>query len=280
MEIYYLGSKGNKIDFMSDDVSAPYPEELFKSEWKYVASSNIGNGEKIKRIYKDVSETELTLEILADTKDEFVEIMNGMHDVFERDIYNLEEGKLYCNGLYKKCFIISRSYSNYDSIMDYTEVKLKILSGYPYWIDEKKHKFGGITNPILSEDGFDYPFAYSYDYSNSLKNQRIVVEGLIPSHFVMIIYGACENPAVSIGSHTYKINTSLITGEYITIDSLNKKIVKTSNYGDKINVFDLRDRTFSNFFEKIPAGASAVTWSGGFGFDITLLRERSEPPWM
>lgn len=279
MEIYYVGSKGDRIDFMSDDVSAPFPEELFASEWSYISSSNIGNGEKIKRIYKEVSETELTLEILADTEEEFVNIMNRMHDVFERDIYNLKEGKLYCNGLYKRCFIIAKNYSNYDLLMDYVEVKLKILAGYPYWIDEKTKRFGGAANSVLSDYGFDYVYDYSYDYSSSLLNQRIVVDGLIPSHFKMIIYGACENPAVSIGTHTYKVNTSLITGEYLTIDTLRKTITKVNNYGEETNVFDLRDRSYPNFFEKISAGASAVAWSGSYGFDIVLFRERSEPPW-
>lgn len=279
MDIRYVGSKGDVIDLMSDDVSAPFPEELYASEWNYVASSNIGNGEKIKRIYKSIGECDLTLEVLADTKEEFENIMEKMHDIFEYDVYNLTEGKLFCNGVYKKCFIIAKNYPNYDPLMDYVEMKLKILSGYPYWINEKTMRFGGITNEIISTEGFDYPHDYLYDYANSLTNQKIAVDGMIPSHFIMTIYGACENPAVSIGYRTYKVNVTIQTGEYLIIDTLNRKIIKVLNYGERVNVFHERDRTYTNFFEKIPAGASAVAWSGGFGFDITLLTERSEPYW-
>ena len=49
-----------------------------------------------------------------------------------------------------------------------------------------------------------------------------------------------------------------------------------------------QDTTISKFsdrnrddyiFEKIPSGSNDVSWDGAFGFDVTLLEERSEPKW-
>ena len=32
-------------------------------------------------------------------------------------------------------------------------------------------------------------------------------------------------------------------------------------------------------FEKIPSGASVLSWEGDFGVDLTIFDERSEPKW-
>ena len=131
----------------------------------------------------------------------------------------------------------------------------------------------------MSTVGFDYAHDYSYDYSNTLINQKIIVPGETPAGFRLIVYGSCDNPTISIGELTYKVNTTLLTGEHLIIDITSKTISKIKNSGEKVNVFDLRDRD-ADFFEKIPAGMHSVAWSGAFGFDVILLIERSEPEWI
>jgi phage-related protein len=92
------------------------------------------------------------------------------------------------------------------------------------------------------------------------------------------IYGACINPAIIIGDHTYKVNCSVNAGEYLTIDSTTKKIYITGTDGTVTNVFSKRDRE-NYIFEKISVGMVTVAWGGGYGFDLILLEERSEPKW-
>ena len=94
----------------------------------------------------------------------------------------------------------------------------------------------------------------------------------------MIIYGACTNPAVYVSGHLYQVNCELGSTDYLTIDSITKKIFVTSNKGAITNVFNLRNRD-SYIFTMIPPGQNVVAWEGDFGIDITLIEERSEPKW-
>jgi hypothetical protein len=52
----------------------------------------------------------------------------------------------------------------------------------------------------------------------------------------------------------------------------------TRNDGTTVNHFNDRNKA-SYIFEKIPPGNNAITWPGGFGFDVILMEERSEPKW-
>lgn len=96
---------------------------------------------------------------------------------------------------------------------------------------------------------------------------------------IMTIYGPCDAPKVTIGTSVYKVNTSLISGEYLEINTETRSIYKTMNNGTKVNLFDDRDRE-NNIFSKVPEGNSVVARSGAFRFDVTLLIKRSEPKWI
>ena len=95
----------------------------------------------------------------------------------------------------------------------------------------------------------------------------------------MTIYGAVDNPQVTVNDYAYQIMTSLESNEYMQIDSRNNTVLKYLANGVVQNVFDLRNKERS-IFEPIPSGNLMVTWSGNFGFDITLFLERSEPVWL
>ena len=75
------------------------------------------------------------------------------------------------------------------------------------------------------------------------------------------------------------------SGSYVTVTSIasRRTIVMTAENGDETNVFDKGRRgTGLNggeyIFQPIPAGDSIVQWSG-FGVDLTVYQEESEPPW-
>jgi phage-related protein len=74
------------------------------------------------------------------------------------------------------------------------------------------------------------------------------------------------------------VNCTVGANEYLTIDSSAKKVFLTAQDGTITNMFNNRNRD-SYVFEKIPTGQNVVSWNGGFGFDIILLEERSEPKW-
>jgi len=93
-----------------------------------------------------------------------------------------------------------------------------------------------------------------------------------------VIYGACENPGITVAGHLYEVAASVAANEYLTIDSVNKTVVLTHTDGTTENCFNLRNRD-SYIFEKMPVGLSEIAVNGDFKFDIVLLEERSEPKW-
>ena len=95
----------------------------------------------------------------------------------------------------------------------------------------------------------------------------------------MIVYGPVNNPSVTIGNHLYNVNCEVDSSEYLVIDSIEREIYIISNFGEKKNVFNKRNNE-SYIFQKINHGINSVIWSGGFGFDITVYDERSEPEWI
>lgn len=234
-------------------------------------------GEKVQGFYKDAAQYELTLTFRG-SLEERKKQLNDIHESFERDIINEKPGTIYYGDYHIEAYVISSDTGVSDDKTCWSDCDVALYCPYPFWTKEITNRYGGATNKILSDYGLDYDYDYKYDYASSLINQKIIIEGEIPASFKMIIYGSCENPTISIGTLTFKVNTSIGTGEYIVIDSIQKTITKVANSGEKINIFNERDRE-SDFFEKIPAGTHSVAWSGGFGFDIIAVIERSEPEW-
>lgn len=126
--------------------------------------------------------------------------------------------------------------------------------------------------------GFDYPYEYDLEYGVQTGGRNITNDTFTGNAFRILIYGAVINPTVIIGGHAYTVNGAVGEGETLTIDSMTKTITLTTANGTKINYFDKRDRQ-NYIFQPIQPGQNAVTWSGDFGFELTVIEERSEPKW-
>lgn len=277
MEIYYVGHEGDKIDLMSDLISLPYPEELLSNSWSYSTGDRVGNSRKVQEIYKDVTEQSLTIEILADEQDEFRRLLNEIHDIFEKDIRNLEEGRIYFGEWYKKCFVISKDFANYDYLLDYTQINAKILSSCPVWIKELTKTFE-IQDDVY-DSGLDYPFEYPFDYTpDGNSYAKWDTEHYAPSDFRLYVYGPCSNPVVTVNGYPYRVFTTLEAGEYFVLDSRDHTITKYLVNGTTSSLYNSRQFTPS-VFTQMPAGELAFVWSGDFKFSVKLYLERSEPKW-
>lgn len=204
------------------------------------------------------------------------DLRGELFSITEKDITDKQYGKLIIGDYYLKCYVVaSEKYTceHNRSLMGYS---FTVETDFPYWIAERSTQFRKTED--ASEDNLDYPYDYPYDYYSGGNSQRIVNSFFAPVDFRLTIYGAVNNPAIIIGGNTYRVNTTVQSGEYLTIDSMNKTIVLTQNNGTKVNKFDYRDRA-NYIFEPIPSGASPVSWLGNFAFDLTLIEKRSEPAW-
>lgn len=121
-----------------------------------------------------------------------------------------------------------------------------------------------------------------FDLPTDLKRVRgtrmINNESYLPCHFRMTIYGPVTDPEIVIANHIYKVETTVFTDERLEIDSRNNTVIKIGRLGEETDLYNSRYK-LQSVFEKIPPGQQTVTWPVGYGIDITLYDERSEPRW-
>ena len=203
--------------------------------------------------------------------------VSTLSDFFDADVLAGMSGRLYVGSGYLRCFIAKNNTS--DKYLETRKmlVEVEILPDGEDWIYESKYTFQP-QETSDSGNNMDYPHDYPFDYYNGMSSRILLNEAISDADFELTVYGPCENPEILIGSHKYHVNCQLETGEYLVINSLSKKIYKVKNDGEQVNQYNLQDRDWY-VFQKVASGSHSVSWSGLFGFDITLYERRSEPKW-
>ena len=262
---------GQRFEGLPNGVYLNY-SDLRNYSWSFETISN-----RISRFYRSITNRKIPLVVYCKSGDEAVSVMNRLHELAEADIVAKIPGKIFVGDYYTSGYITASVKSNYQIRRKYCKIELTLTSDDPSWYLERSHTFFPDTESGFV-GGFDYPFDYPYDYALSMNGRKIVCDSVGSSEFRLRIYGEATDPAVVVSGHTYKINGTISKGESLLIDSLTKTITLTTASGKKINWFDKRGRD-EYIFEPIPAGQSTVTWSGEFGFDLTVVEKRSEPKW-
>lgn len=236
--------------------------------------------DRISRFYRPITTKKIPLRVVCDTEAEANVVRNRLLDLAETDIEARRPGRVYIGDYYINGYITSSKKTKYliDKRMCY--IDLVLTTDIPAWYCEKAYSFAqsGETGNAYT-GGTEYPFDYPFDFSVRLTNRDIVCDTIRPNAFRLLIYGPANNPEVVIGGHKYVVNGEIGAGETLAVDSLVKTITLTSTNGMRTNWFDKRSRE-NYIFEPIPAGRNVVAWSGAFGFDLTIIEERSEPRWI
>ena len=241
--------------------------------WNYETNSN-----HIVSFNKDgVMQKSIDGYIIAENETLANDLKNNIFNIFEYDIINKLYGKLYIGKYYLNCFIVASKKSDYLKHKRILHFTLTIVTDINNWILENKYSFN--KNNELSSIMRDYKYDYKYDYYSNNINKIINNETLISSNFKWIVYGSCVNPSIIIDGHVYNVNIELFDNERLEVDSKEKKINIIKVNGDKVNVFNYRNRD-SYIFELISSGIHYVSYSGLFNFDLILYSERSEPEWI
>lgn len=272
----YKNHQNEIIDFGANGIYVK-TNDLHDYQWSITKRNN-----RISSISKDVEQRKIPVVVICNSAAEGTAAVNRMMEVFERDVLSLQPGKILLNNYYFTCYVTGSKKSNYLVNKRYMELTLSVESDYPFWIKETTVSFrpGETTGDDQTNTAFlDYAYDYPFDYRNGLIRNYLDNNNFVNSNFIITIFGACSNPSIVIGDHTYQVNTNVNDGEYLTIDSSAKTIKLTANDGSATSKFNDRNRS-SYIFEPIPTGRSVVTWGGSYGFDITLKEERSEPKWI
>lgn len=70
----------------------------------------------------------------------------------------------------------------------------------------------------------------------------------------------------------------LAKGDYLVIDSRNRKITRVLNDGTRINDFAKGIKSITSL-KRYRRASQPVSWESNFDFDISILDERGEPKW-
>lgn len=260
MIAYYENSNGEKLNLLK----APYrmiDTDVFDSEWE----EKDGGYEK-------------TVDIdVFGKKTEFTKNMEELYRIIAADTEKGTYGKLYINDNYLICKIMESKKAGWKGFI-YSEVELVFWAPVLEWIHEEKKSF--YPQPkARAVDGLNFPFNFPFNFATKKTGtDQWNIAHVMPSDFLIIIYGPCINPKILINGYPYEVLTVLEENEYLIIDSMTSTITKYMANGTASNLFNERGFEHS-VFEKIPSGLLTFNWAGDFGFDLILYRVRREPNW-
>lgn len=305
----YINSQGVEVDL--SQFPTRLKEAVFHDySWGYEGATQ-RFGIDIDYFKKDPKAYDLVI-AFSGTNQQKRQLLNTFCDITEYDVQNNSPGKLYVDDYYISCFVIGSKTEPGDESA-WVERTLDVLCPYPFWILESTYSFlpetdmpepevtppvttGGVYQGISLDNGavlpefeFDflrpsdqkteYPlFDLPFDFVGVFGSRQINNPAYLPGNFIMTIYGYAVNPAVIIAGHTYQVYATVYSGERLVIDSRKKTVIKIGRFGEETNLYNARNK-LQSVFEKIPSGASVLSWEGDFGVDLTIFDERSEPKW-
>lgn len=263
-EVYEFGKDGIFVD----------ANTLHDYQWAVTTKGN-----KISALTPTITSRALPVVILCKTEKDGIAARNKLLEVVEKDVLAMKYGKIIIGDYYFRCYVTKSQKRDYLTSKCQMLITLTLTTDHPRWIKESKFSFRSGTGEHTKGQDLDFSFDFPFEYAFGADANELINTAFVGSDFKMVVYGACVNPTVTVSGHDYTVNCSVNVGEYLTIDSLSKKIFVTHNNGATTNVFCYRDRE-SYIFEKIPAGHNTISWVGEFSVDLTLYEERSEPKWI
>lgn len=279
--IFYENSKGERIKLDEWPIMIQNEESLREYQWETTTKAG-KRTYSIESMYKKVEDKNIELSIFANSELEFKNMLNHIFEVTEYDVTQKSPGKLYIGEQYLKCYVVSSKLDEYEADLMATDITLKILTDYPFWIREVEYYFRKQDQSSLESTDLDYPYDYEHDFKMLKGTEYFSNDHYTASDFIMRIFGPCTNPSITIADHVYNVNVNISDEEYLEIDSRepnrNASIFLHGKYGEIENCFGKR-RKDSSPFEKIPPGECTLTWPANYDIALTLLQERSEPKW-
>lgn len=208
-------------------------------------------------------------------------------ELFDADMYAYlndaaKPGVITVDGWSQTCLVVGHEPDYVSPVLVRGDFTVALLDGVWHKRDDVQHFWSDALQPGLD---LDYPHDYPHDYMPTTRNATVANDAASSMPFEMVIYGPVSQPAIIIGGNRYELHMDIPSGSYVTVNSVEgqRSIVMTAENGDITNVFDKGERGNginggSYIFQPLPAGEHQVQWNG-FGFDLTVIQERSTPPW-
>ena len=89
MDIYYVNSKGSRIDFSDWPIAVEDVTQLFGRDWDSREKANKQrNRTRVSYFYRTSYQKKLDIMIFADSENEYKELMNSLNEITDIDIIN------------------------------------------------------------------------------------------------------------------------------------------------------------------------------------------------
>lgn len=275
MDIFYENHIGERIDLNSENIILQY-QEFFNYSW----DATIRN-RKIKGFKRDSATLPVTVAVTAETEEEYLQIIEEFYRIIEKDILAVVPGKLYIDEQYLNCYISGDIKQDAFKGILFQVKNLTLVTDFPYWIKETTYQYlpekPNQVEYTTLEKGILFP-EFPFDFYSEKGEKTLFNPSFKGSNFILTIYGFAENPQITIAGHPYRVETTVYEGERLVIDSIKGTVKKIGRLGEITDCYNARGKQ-KRVFQKIPPGMNTFQWSGGFGVDITLFDERSEPKW-
>lgn len=269
---YVCASTGDEIVMSGPDIFAQTAEGIRGRSWSYDLGYRSLSG-----VTRTARETDLELTYLR-----CPEKADWTRRLFDADVAAGTPGMFDADGWTTRAYVVKAEPQTITPVIIQQKLTVVMLDGIWRKAGEVQRFWSDSLQPGLD---LDYPHDYEHDYKPTTRNATAHNPQPTAMPFQMAIFGPVSNPQFTLGGNTYALDMDIPSGSYVTVTSIagRRTIVMTAENGDETNVFDKGRRgTGLNggeyIFQPIPAGDSIVQWSG-FGVDLTVYQEESEPPW-
>lgn len=207
--------------------------------------------------------------------------LDALGEVLDRDAAAGEPGSLVVDGVWRTgALAVAQDVKRVSPWSVSAALKLVLADGV--WRRRKTTEFAA---PVASGPaGLDLPCDLPCDLGSPPARSVLSVGGRAPAWARITVYGPAINPSVVIGANRYQVDATVPAGGYMVVDGMAGTVEVVDGNGDVASVFAKAHRgggagRGEYIFEKIAPGEHEVSWSRGFGFDVTVYEERGEPPW-
>ena len=152
--IYYENNNGTRMDLDNWPVVIKDITELYGKEWKYSATENVNaNRKKLDKFYRTGMSKKITLQVYADTKEEYCDVMDQLNEITDIDIIEKKPGKLWVGDYYLECYITELNPKEYDEIFYTVDVDATVEAFTSYWIGKKHIHFTAMESRLVIING-------------------------------------------------------------------------------------------------------------------------------
>lgn len=248
-------------------------------DWSFeIASRPNGYGGVASSFARRPLTRDLSVSIRGTSEADFYARMNALHAVSEVDTVANIPGKLYIGSQYLTCYLaVGSTVEMYARKAYFVKKNLKVLIVDPYWCTDYVSSYKYAEAPI-DPTGKKYNLRYPYRYGTNYGSVMLFNDHYTDCPAVFTFYGPCVSPAITINGNIYGVNLSVPDSTDIIVDQVRYRIFTQTSDGYQFNVFDARNKSY-DIFKPIPPGASQILYAGSFDFDVTLIKQRSEPLW-